>query len=253
MATVPNSPIVNAGLLYVNGLQLTNNATTPNTKLDIAAGAARNSSDVNDIVLDASVTVNGLLAGVVNAVDVAALAASSFYYVYIIADSTKFKATGGLLSLSATPSLPVGYDMYRRIGYVLTDGSSHILKFWQIGNANVRYMHYDTPIATPAITTSANTYQNQSLAAGVPPMACEVILKVTFTAETLTDIVTLVPYGSSASNGMVVWGTGVAGVQQFMAEVPCELNSGVPTISYKTTADTPEALSLLVSGYQDSL
>ena len=253
-----DQPIVNAGLKYVNGLEM---AWVSTTTFTVAAGAARNSTNVNDIVLNDSVTILSTRVGV-NGVDLAAVAASSMYAVFLIGDSTKYKDTACILTLAidggtgliaTTPNLPSGYDMYRRIGYVLSDSSSHFLKFWQYGHANSRDMHYDTPIATPAITTSANTYANQSLVAGIPPIACETILKVTFTAETLTDIATFAPYGSSASNGMVVWGTGVAGVQQFMVDVPCELNTVVPTIAFKTTADTPEALAILVSGYVDSL
>jgi hypothetical protein len=243
-----NTPIVNARLAYVNGLQLVWASTTTFT---MAAGAASNSNDINDIVLPALVT-NTITSVGANGVDIAAAVASSFYAVYVIGDSTEYQPTASLLSLNASqPSLPFGYDMYRRVGFVLTDGSAHVLKFWQYGNGGAKDMWYDTPIATPAITTGT-AYATQSLAAGVPPLACESFLKVQYTANSATNVVNMGPYGSTPTAAMVVFGYGVAAEQQGMAVVPCALNSGVPTIEHKETSAS-DALALLVSGYRDNL
>lgn len=62
---MPNTPIVNAGVKYVNGLLLTR---TGNKTLGVAAGAARDSSNTNDIILDTAASVNGLFVGA-NGVD----------------------------------------------------------------------------------------------------------------------------------------------------------------------------------------
>jgi len=243
-----NVPIVNARVAYVNGLQLVWATTTTFT---MAAGAASNSSNINDIVLPALVT-NTITHVGANGVDIAAAVASSFYAVYVIGDSTEYNPTASLISLNATqPSLPFGYDMYRRVGFVLTDGAAHVLKFWQYGNNSSRDMWYDTPIATPAITTSA-TYVTQSLAAGVPPIVCETFLAVDYTPNSATNVVNMGPYGSIPTVAMVVFGYGVAAAQQGMAVVPSALNSGVPTIEHKETSAS-DALVIAVSGYRDNL
>jgi hypothetical protein len=244
----PNTPIVNARVAYVNGLQLSWLTTTT---FSVAAGAASNSNDVNDITLSAPVT--NLISHVgVNGVDIAAAVASSFYAVYVIGDSTEYQPTASIISLSATaPSLPFGYDMYRRVGFILTDSSSHVLKFWQYGNGGAKDMWYDTPIATPAITT-ATTYATQSLAAGVPPEVCETYLKVQYTANSATNVINMGPFGSTPTAAMVIFGYGVAAEQQGMAVVPCALNTGVPTIEHKETSAS-DALALFVSGYRDNL
>jgi hypothetical protein len=243
-----NTPIVNARIAYVNGLQLVWASTTTFT---MAAGAASNSNDINDIVLPALVT-NTITSVGANGVDIAAAVASSFYAVYVIGDSTEYQPTASLLSLNASqPSLPFGYDMYRRVGFVLTDGSAHVLKFWQYGNGGAKDMWYDTPIATPAITTGT-AYATQSLAAGIPPLACESFLKVQYTANSATNVVNMGPFGSTPTAAMVVFGYGVAAEQQGMAVVPCALNSGVPTVEHKETSAS-DALALLVSGYRDNL
>lgn len=244
----PNTPIVNARLAYVNGLQLSWLTTTT---FSMASGAASNSNDVNDIELSAPVT-NLITSVGPNGVDIAAAVASSFYAVYVIGDSTAYQPTASLISLNATtPALPFGYDMFRRVGFILTDGSAHVLKFWQYGNGSGKDMWYDTPIATAAITTGTS-YATQSLATGIPAIACETFLKVQYTANSATNVVNMGPFGSTPTAAMVIFGYGVAAQQQGMAVVPCALNVAVPTIEHKETSAS-DALVLLVSGYRDNL
>lgn len=243
-----NTPIVNAGLKYVNGLEI---AKLGAKTLTLSAGAARNSTNVNDIVLDAAVTINGAAIGA-NGVDIAALAASSMYAVYVIADSTKYEATAGLLALASAsaPTLPDGYDMYRRIGWILTDGSSNILQFWQFGHGQDRVYYYDVGISELAGGSSA-TFAAVDLATSVPPIACNVLFDATYTPNGATDVAEFLPFGSAASSGMIRLGTGVAGAQVMNITVPCRLDSGVPKIQYKVTAG--DTLTLLTVGFTDLL
>jgi hypothetical protein len=244
---IPNTPIVNAPLLYVNGLGI---AKTAAKIISLAAGAARDSTNTNDIILSALVSINGANVGA-NGVDVAALVASNFYAVYVIGDSTEYQPVAGLLSLNfLTPSLPSTYDMYRRIGWVLTDGSANILQFWQYGAGQGRMYYYDVGISELS-GGSSTTYANVSLAASVPPIATEVLFKVTYTPNSATDAAHFLPFGSSATNGIVEFGYGVAAAQVGMMTVPCGLNAGVPEIQYKVSAS--DALTLLTAGFKDTL
>lgn len=246
--TTPNSPIVNAGLLYVNGLGI---AKTAAKVISLAAGAARDVTNTDDIILNALVSINGANVGA-NGVDVAPIVLSSFYAVYVIGDSTGYKPTAGLLSLNATtPSLPFDYDMYRRVGWVLTDGSANILQFWQYGTGQGRMYYYDVGISALSGGTSA-TYAPVSLVASVPPISTEVLFLATFTANAATDIAHFLPFGSSATNGIVEFGCGAAAAQVGMVTVPSALNSGVPTIQYKLTSAS-DALTLLTAGFKDIL
>lgn len=243
----PNTPIVNAGVKYVNGLELTKTAAKI---ISIAAGAARNSTDLNDIVLDALVSVNGATVGA-NGVDVAALVASNFYAVYLIGDSTKYAATAGLLSLSAsTPNLPGNYDMYRRIGWVLTDSSANILQFWQYGEGQERQYYYDVGISELS-GGSATTFTAIDLATSVPPIATQVLFDVTFTPDGATEVAEFLPFGSVATSGFIRFGYGVAGAQVGVATVPCRLDSGVPKVLYKVASG--DTLTLLTVGFTDFL
>lgn len=247
MAT-PNTPIVNAGLLYVNGLNLTR---ASNSTITCASGAARDSGNSNDIVSSSTLTFTGTTVGA-NGMDVAVMVLSTMYKLYIIADSTGYKSTAllGSLAATATPSLPSGYDMYRRIGHFLTDSSANILQFWQFGTGQARTMYYDVGISELAAGTSTS-YAEINLATSIPPIATEGIFDISYTPNSATNDAQFIPYGSSATNGIVRFGCGVAAEQTGQVTLPVTLKSGVPTVQYKVAAS--DSLTLLCVGYYDYL
>lgn len=243
---MPNTPIVNAGIKYVNGLDI---AKTAAKIISMAAGAARDSSNTNDIILNSSVSINGANVGA-NGVDVAAVIASTMYAVYVIGDSTGYKSPAGLLVLASatSPNLPAGYDMYRRVGWVLTDGSANILQFWQYGDGQERMYYYDVGISELS-GGSSTTFAAIDLATSVPPIATEVLFDITFTPDGATEVAEFLPFGSSASSGFVRFGTGVAGAQVGSIMVPCKLDTGVPKLQYKVASG--DTLTLLTTGFKD--
>jgi hypothetical protein len=239
------TPLSNAGLKYVNGLDI---AKVTDSTVSLAAGAARNSSNLNDIVLSAAVTINGATTGA-NGVDVAPIVLSSLYAVYVIGDSTKYQSTAGLLSLDATqPALPGGYDMYRRVGWVRTDGSADILEFWQHGVGQSRTYWYDVGISELS-AGAATTFTEIDLATSVPPIATDVVFDALFTPDGAGELAEFLPFGSSATAGIVKLGTGVAAAQRAMVTVPCRLDSGVPKVLYKVASG--DTLTLLTAGFVD--
>lgn len=148
---------------YLSGFAISNNATT--TKLDVAAGACRDSTDSQNIVLTSAITA-GLIqtsgswaaGSTQNKLDTGARANSTWYHVYAIRKDTD--GTGDFLfSLSASsPTMPSGYTYFRRIGSVLTDGSGNITAFTQVGDefiwsAQVR----DVSAATAALSATLVT------------------------------------------------------------------------------------------------
>ena len=122
---------------FLAGLTLSNDATNPNTILDIGAGVAN--ADDNSLLMKLAnayaKTTGAWAAGSGNgALDTGTVAASTWYHVYLIA-RTDTGAVDVLFSTSATaPSMPTGYTKKRRIGSILTDASSHILAFSQNGD-----------------------------------------------------------------------------------------------------------------------
>lgn len=245
----PNSPIVNAGFSYVTGLGM---AYATTTTLTVATGQARDSTNVNDIINSASLTFTSTVVGA-NGVDVAALTTSSVYALYIIGSSVGKATTACLASLSATtPTLPLNYDMFRRIGWIFSDGSSHIIKFWQIGGTGGgRKMYWDVAVSVLSAGTST-TYANVDLSTAVPPLtSSEVNLIATYTPNSATNVAHMLIFGSTATNGMIEIGGGVAAAQVSNIVVPSALNTGKSEIQYKV--QTSDTLSLSVSGFTDYL
>jgi hypothetical protein len=115
---------------YIDGLIISNNSGTPNTKVDIAAGVAADDTNTVMIVSSGVLTVNFGATGA-NGLDTGSIAASKWYHIWAIAKSdgtvAGFANRDDLTGLA--PTLPSGYSYKRRIGSVLTDGSSHILSF----------------------------------------------------------------------------------------------------------------------------
>lgn len=265
-----STPIVNAGIMYVNGLALTYVDTT---HITVSAGAARNQSDVNltsansnftneaDIVLPVSlypnaatapVTINTAQQGAAG-LDVGTIAINTLYAVYVIGDSYGINPTSALLSLSFdAPSLPAaqqgGYDMYRRIGAVLTDGSAHILPFWQAytGNGSGRTMYYDTGIEILTAGTS-DTYAAVNCAADVPSTGATILFQVQLTPTAAGNTVNLRPTGDNSTEGLAIMSGDVAAVVH--SDVIACPSSALASVDYKVTG----SVNLFIKGYVDAL
>lgn len=240
-------PIVNGASLYKNGLTLSNDATTPNTKVDVAAGICRDSNNMIDITLGNYLGVNtslsantatiiNLAATGINALDTGALAASSWYYVFAVADSSNKLPSGAIASLSATaPLLPFGYDSIRCIGAILSDASSHVLKFYQTGN----YFQWDAPI-TVTVTASgtSSSYSAMDLSTGVPVSKFgKAYLQWKWTPAAAANVLNFQPAGATG-DAFTILGIVASVAQQDAIQILPLLSSSLPKVSYKVSAGT---------------
>jgi hypothetical protein len=240
---IPSFPMVNKGQLYISsGLTLSVTGPLPfavtTTSLTISPGLARDSTDVNDITLTAPTVINARVNGA-NGLDQGVLAATTLYAVYVIGSSnygntpTSFNyiPTAGLISTSFTqPVLPTGYDMFRRIGTVLTNATAApnavFFSFTQEGTGANRRMWYDTPFAALAAAASAGVWTALPLATSVPTTAIEVGFRVTLIASTAGGSVSLRPTGSSSAVG----GGGYTQMSSDVVTTPHIDNTTVPLI-----------------------
>lgn len=112
------------------------------TDLTIAPGEARASSDDYTLILTSPVTIDPGTTGA-NGLDTGSLANDTFYYAWVIANSST-NATAGLLSASSTsPTMPSGYDRRRRVGAMLTDGSAALYRIRTVqGSGVLRDVYY---------------------------------------------------------------------------------------------------------------
>lgn len=141
---------------YLAGLNTSNNGTTPNSKIDVAAGVCADDGSTTMLsfaggTLDCATTgMNGLDAG--------ALANSTWYRLFVIGkpDGT----TALLASTSAAPTMPAGYTLKRQIWWFRTDGSAHIRAYhqngdecsWGVGINDVVHVTYTSASARVART-----------------------------------------------------------------------------------------------------
>lgn len=117
---------------YIYGFKLSNNG---NFKINISAGKCLDSTGKR-FIFSTSSLICDLEASGENGLDTGTKANNTWYYVYIIEKQDGTKAS--LLSLSAiTPSLPIGYIYYRRVGVVYNE-VENIMKFMQKGSGNKR-------------------------------------------------------------------------------------------------------------------
>lgn len=245
-----NLPFQSNPFLYINGLEISNNATTPNTKLNVAAGQCRDSTDVYQITLDDAVTIDTGNVGL-NGIDTGVLEASKVYSVHVVSDPVSGQSTGAMVSLSSTaPYLPFGYSAFRLIGYIVTDASVHFLKGYWSGNNNARLFMYDAPQATAITAGAATSYTAITLTALVPAANnLPVWFAVDLTPAAASRIMSLQPFGATGDAASVTSQVTAVHVTANLL-VLSRLDSGVPKINYKWSAGGSDAVAINVAGFQ---
>jgi hypothetical protein len=167
---------------HVNGLGISNHVTNPNYQIDIAIGECRDSTDVHTIHITSVLTVDLTVSGE-GGLDTGTEASDTWYAVLVIDDTTEGNSPKGLLSLSATsPTLPSGYDVFRRIGWIRNNPSGNIMEFFQSGSGNTRTVKFleTRPNLQVLNSGSATTWTSVDLSGLVPSTSCYVFLNVAF-------------------------------------------------------------------------
>ena len=246
--TTPNVPIVAPVIRFINDFQVSWLTTTT---LSISAGAASDSTDVNYITLNAPVTINAALSGVINGLDQGALVATTFYYVFVVGDSTGYQPAGGLLSLSATnPVIPRGYDMFQLVASgILTDGGALILEFSRTGNGNIRRHTYALPISVLS-GGAATSYAAVDLTAAIPVVSTQVFLVASITPQAAGHAVHVGQNGLTLVNGQD-WRSGSVATVASVGGLSCPCDA-TGNIQYKVD-NSGDATTLYVAGYNDVL
>jgi len=225
---------------------------TGNTAATVAPATFRDSTNSMTMITTVTTTLSTSSVAL-NALDTGTVAASTFYAVYMVADVQNRNPTGFLISTSTTgPVLPQGYSCWLRIGWLLTDGSSHLLKFQQAGNGGGRWYQWQTAINVLSAGTSA-TFAAVSLATAMPLIANPVRLIISYTPNTAGNTVLIRPTGSTETSLTPIQLTGVVAAKaQIVAnqEIITLLSSGNPSIDYELTSAS-DSCSIWVSGFND--
>lgn len=267
---IQNDPIYSLPHLYISGLNISAASTTV---LAIAPGQARDSSDNIDMPVGfpnlqgntypatlfqnyiPPLFLNSAVVGA-NGLDAGVLVLSTQYCVYLIGDSRGYQQVAGLISLASNPYplLPQGYDSFRLLGFVITDGSAHFLAA-NISNMVNAKAYYLQPAASVLSGGNSTTYAEIDLSGSIAdadvaaPAVTIALLNVTFTPAAVGDLVYLRPGGSAATTNVTTISGIAAGVpQQQYIQVICGDESTDAAVDYKVTSSS-DAVTILLAGY----
>lgn len=261
---VQNDPIYSLPHLYISGCNISVASTT---MIAIAPGQVRDSNDVIDMPVGspnienipsvspvAPIFLNSAVVGY-NGLDQGALAASTNYAIYIIGDSRYYRPVGGLISLTsnAFPLLPFGYDSYRLLGFVSTNGSTQFTAA-SVLNASSAKSYYLSPATSVLSGGNATSFTAINLSSAIPANPESIaILNVTFTPASVGDTVSFRPTGSTATAGLVKITGVAAGVPQVQqVQVIVGISGGNASIDYAVSA-SGDSVNVAVAGYTSSL
>ena len=254
--------------LFLHGLQI---APASTTLLSVSPGGARDSTNSMTMVVGlanafGNVLPNTLYANYqqglfinsavngINGLDTGTIAASTQYAVYLIGDSRNYNATGAVISLTSNtaPVLPSGYDSYRLIGFMATDGSSHfVYSTSKPQNMAGALNYFNNPGVAVLTGGTATSFTAMDLTTGsaLPTTTLQniiVTLFVTFTPIAAGDLAQFRPTGSSATTNLPTITGLVAGVAQTQyIQVIAGVGSSKPEIDYKLTSGS-DALTCTV-------
>ena len=118
-------------------------AWTSVSTVTIGVGACRDKTDTYTIRTTAPIAANIAVAGA-GGLDTGVETASTWYSIFVIADSTGVLPPNSLLSTGGdNPTvLPPGYDIYRRVGYVRNNPSSDFREYVTYGQGAERSIQY---------------------------------------------------------------------------------------------------------------
>ncbi len=240
---------------YFNGLAISNDATTPNTLLDIAPGSCLDSTGTFQLTLSSPVVINIANSGL-NGLDTGTIAASKVYAVYVVCDPVTQQSSGAMLSLNlVTPLLPYGYSAYAKIGYVTIGSGSTIVKgYWSDNDAARRIFTYDAFQATAVTAGASTSYANVDLTKFVPLINNLLVSVYTnFSANAAGDTLSL-QCGNGTGDQAIIIAPVVAGtahtttISSILAQTVAISTVPSPTINYKVSSGS-DAVAVSIAGY----
>lgn len=188
--------------------------------------------------------------------DTGSEAADTWYAIFVIASTKGTKAPAALLSASETPTLPSGYNLFRRVGWVRNGAASDLWKFYAVNIADQAVFYDELDVDLRALDSgNATTFTALDLSAFLPPTAYSATLKASF-ASGLLGVATDGARFRRTGSGLLA------------ADTPYTIKPGVLTEEFamETQLSIPisddqkldyivdsaaNALSLSVQGYRD--
>lgn len=222
------------------------------TSLTLKAGECWDDTDTFGITISSDITIDGTKNGA-NGLDTGSLANTTTYYVFVIAQKTGYSTPAALLSSSIDdPVMPEGYDLKKRVGQAITNGSAQFQIFTQTGHYSERHYHFEGVIN---LKTGGNDTSFTAIdVSGAYPAIDNLVvgLNISFTPATADNAVFVQPYDGADTDLIAISGVVAAQVQKGQLVTIAKLNSGVPTIEYKVS-NASDAVTIDAGYYIDNI
>jgi hypothetical protein len=221
-----------------------------------ALTSVRDSADTFDIRYTGTVSAVITAAGA-GGLDAGAEAANTWYAVHLIGDSTGVNSPAALLSTSATaPTLPAGYNKFRRIGWVRNNAASDFRKFNQDWGGQTRIYINDVVRsevnAFSGAVAVAATFQALSLTGFVPPTSSTPLITLFSFTNTDGNTFEIRPTGSTVAFGSAVT-TLSSGVRDRTLRTTAMIMSNTSQSIDIASTQVADVSDLFVRGYVDTL
>ena len=265
-----NDPIYSLPHLYISGMNISIASTTV---LAIAPGQCRDSNDNIDMPISfpnlqgttypatlfqnylPPIFINSAVNGV-NGLDTGTIAASTQYAIYVIGDSRGYNQVAALISLTSNPGplVPFGYDSYRLIGFIETDGSMHfVYATHEPQSMSSSLSYYLQPAVSVLSGGAATTFTAVDVSSAVPSAGLPNVilyLLVTFIPAAINDVAQFRPTGSSATaNVTTIVGIAAGVAQAQYLQIIAGINGTPhPSFDYLVTSSS-DSLSVSVVGW----
>lgn len=241
---------------YVDGLE-----TNPRLGADsaqVGPGSCRSDDDTFDIVVAATLTVDITVVGPGGRDSTSPDASNTWYAIYVIADSTAVNPVALIMSTSfVAPTMPAGYDKYRRVGCTRNGPSGNLLRGKQIWNGRTRrYVWEENDSLLDVLIDGASAgFSNVDVTSLVPTTARGVLLRAGFTTGAggaATDGLFLQRDGAPAVTSGLFLSPGIVTAQKTSWEVFINRDAG-GHIEYKVSDGVNNLADLYVLGFDDEI
>jgi len=156
---------------YVDDLELSYNTAA---QVQIGAGRCRADDNITNMVVTSTITVDITSSGA-NGLDTGSEANSTWYYVWLIKNTSSGTLAGMLSTSSTSPTMPSGYTKKRRIGVAYNDSSGDLFDFQQHGHGKDRIYDWIMPRSDVQIASSLNATSYTNVTVSYMPATTEYV------------------------------------------------------------------------------
>jgi len=185
--------------------------------------------------------------------DTGSEASDTWYAVHIIGDTNGVNAPAAMLSLSATsPTMPSGYDVFRRVGWTYNQADSNFRALKQTGGSTDRWVDWDSGSNYVLSGGNATSFTDVSCAGWAPTTAnmLNLLIYIDSGSSTYEEYLYIRPNGyTTFSNAYAPGGATNGDYMGIMSTVPCDSSQVIEYMVDDAGAD----IWLSVQGYMDEL